>query len=170
MRIALFIYSIRGGGAQHRVLTLANGFAERGHTVDLVVIATDESVGVTLHPDVRVVALEQGWRHLFERLNRRINLRGLFTACAIPALARYLRTERPDILLSGATRQSGCHICTSLLQDECAARSARKQLPLGQYPLVAAVRAGDAPIAALHTGFRLSLGRPCYCGIQGCRA
>lgn len=103
MRIALFIYSVRGGGAQHRALTLANGFAERGHAVDLVVVAADESAGVDLHPSVRVVALEQSWRHLFEGLNRRINLRGLFTASAIPALARYLRSERPDVLLSGAS-------------------------------------------------------------------
>ena len=102
MRIALFIYSLRGGGAQHRALTLANSFAERGHAVDLVVIA-DDNVGITLHSGVRVVVLKQGWRHLFERLNRRINLRGLFTACAIPALARYLRDEHPDVLLSGAS-------------------------------------------------------------------
>ena len=103
MRIALFIYSLHGGGAQHRALTLANGFAERGHTVDLVVVSAEESAGVMLHPSVQVVALEQSWRHLFQRFNRRINLRGLFTASAIPALARYLRNGHPDVLLSGAS-------------------------------------------------------------------
>ena len=102
MHIALFIYSLRGGGAQQRALTLANGFAARGHVVDLVVIA-DDNAGIALHSGVRVVVLKQGWRHLFERLNRRINLRGLFTACAIPALARYLRDEHPEVLLSGAS-------------------------------------------------------------------
>ncbi|SFM70168.1 glycosyltransferase [Nitrosomonas communis] len=102
MRIALFIYSLRGGGAQQRALTLANGFAERGHVVDLVVIA-DDNAGIALYPGVRVVVLKQGWRHLFERLNRHINLRGLFTACAMPALACYLRDEHPDVLLSGAS-------------------------------------------------------------------
>lgn len=103
MRIALFIYSLRGGGAQHRTLTLANGFAERGHAVDLVVVSADESSGVTLYPGVRVVALEQGWHHLLKQLNRCINVRGLLTASAIPALVRYLRDERPDVLLSGAS-------------------------------------------------------------------
>lgn len=103
MRIAIFIYCLRGGGAQHRVLTLANGFAERGHAVDLVVVSAEQSVGFTLHARVRLVALEQGWRRLFERLNRRINLRGLLTASAIPALMRYLRSEQPDVLLSGAS-------------------------------------------------------------------
>ena len=51
MRIALFIYSLRGGGAQQRALTLANGFAERGHVVDLVVIA-DDNAGIALYPGV----------------------------------------------------------------------------------------------------------------------
>lgn len=103
MRIALFIYCLRGGGAQHRTLTLANGFAERGHTIDLVVVSASESTGVRLHPDVRLVALEQRWRYLLEGFNHRINLRGLFTASAIPALAHYLRREQPDVLLSGAS-------------------------------------------------------------------
>ncbi|SDY18125.1 glycosyltransferase [Nitrosomonas sp. Nm33] len=102
MRIALFIYSLRGGGATQRTLTLANGFAERGYAVDLVVIA-DESAGIALHSGVRVVVLKQGWHHLFEKLNRRINLRGLFTASAIPALMCYLRDECPDVLLSCAS-------------------------------------------------------------------
>jgi glycosyltransferase involved in cell wall biosynthesis len=103
LRIAVFIYCLRGGGAQQRTLTLANGFAERGHAVDLVVVSADESGGVGLHPNVRVVALDHGWRHAFEWLNRRINVRGLFTAGATPALARYLRADRPDVLLSGAS-------------------------------------------------------------------
>ncbi|AEJ01351.1 glycosyl transferase group 1 [Nitrosomonas sp. Is79A3] len=103
MRIAIFIYCLRGGGAQHRVLTLANGFAERGHAVDLVVVSASESTGVALHSGVRVVSLEQNWHHAFEKLNHRINIRGLFTASAIPMLARYLREERPDVLLSGAS-------------------------------------------------------------------
>lgn len=103
LRIAVFIYCLRGGGAQQRTITLANGFAERGHAVDLVVVSSDESRGVALHPAIRVVPLDHGWRHLFEWLNRRVNVRGLFTAGATPVLARYLREERPDVLLSGAS-------------------------------------------------------------------
>ena len=34
--IAVFIYALTGGGAQRRTVTLANGFAECGHDVDLV--------------------------------------------------------------------------------------------------------------------------------------
>ncbi len=36
--LALFIFGLSGGGAQRRTVTLANGFAERGHRVDLVVV------------------------------------------------------------------------------------------------------------------------------------
>lgn len=103
MHIALFIYCLRGGGAQRRTVTLANGFAERGNRVDVVVVSSDESQGVRLHPGVRVQALDAGWRHWFEPLNRRINVRGLFTLGSIPTLAYYLRRERPDVLLSAAS-------------------------------------------------------------------
>ena len=102
MHIALFIYSLRGGGAQQRALTLANGFTARGHAVDLVVVA-EEYVDATFHPGVRVIVLEQNWHRVFKQLNQRINVRGLLTASAIPALARYLRNEQPDVLLSGAS-------------------------------------------------------------------
>lgn len=135
MRIALFIYSLRGGGAQHRTLTLANGFAERGHAVDLVVVSTNGNAGITLHSGVRVIALEQDWHHLFERLNRRINLRGLLTASAIPALARYLRNERPDVLLSGASHVN--------LVAIFARRFSRTNVPL-------VLRASNYPSANLH--------------------
>jgi glycosyltransferase involved in cell wall biosynthesis len=103
LRIAVFIYCLRGGGAQQRTITLANGFAQRGHAVDLLVVSTDESHAVPLRPGVRIVALDRGWRHALEWLNGRINVRGLFTAGATPVLARYLRSERPDVLLSGAS-------------------------------------------------------------------
>ena len=52
--IALFIYGPTGGGATRRSFTLAEGFADRGHRVDLVVVNAEgplsESVpdGVTL--------------------------------------------------------------------------------------------------------------------------
>jgi glycosyltransferase involved in cell wall biosynthesis len=103
MHVALFIYCLRGGGAQRRTLTLANGFAARGHRVDLVVVASQESRGVKLAPGIRVHALDRGWRLWFEPLNRHINVRSFFTFGAIPPLAAYLRRERPEVLLSAAS-------------------------------------------------------------------
>lgn len=103
MHIAVFIYSIRGGGAQHRTLTLVNGFAARKHNVDLIIVAADKNTGCNLHPGVNLIVLEQNWHHVFRRLSRHINIRGLYTASAIPALARYLQNHQPDIILSGAS-------------------------------------------------------------------
>jgi glycosyltransferase involved in cell wall biosynthesis len=142
LRIAIFIYCLRGGGAQQRTITLANGFAERGHAVDLVVVSADESRGVSLHPAVRVVPLDSGWRHTLEWLNRRINVRGLFTAGATPVLARYLRRERPDVLLSGAShvnlvatiarRVSGTNVRLVLRASNFPSGNVRWWPPLGQ--------------------------------------
>jgi glycosyltransferase involved in cell wall biosynthesis len=115
MHIALFIYCLKGGGAQRRTVTLANGFAERGHRVDLVVVSSDESRGPQLHPAVRVYPLDAGWRHWFEFVNRRINVRGLFTLGSIPTLARYLRRERPDVILSAASHVNLVAACARQL-------------------------------------------------------
>lgn len=103
MHIAVFIYSLRGGGAQKRAVTLACGFADRGHKVDLLVVSSDSSRGVPLSPGVNVIALDRGWRRGLDKLNGRVNVRGLLTASVIPMLARYLRTSRPDVLLSAAS-------------------------------------------------------------------
>lgn len=115
MHIALFIYCLKGGGAQRRTVTLAEGFAGRGHRVDLVVVSSDESKAVSLAPNVRVVPLDRGWRHWFEPLNRYVNVRGLFTLGSICALARYLRRERPDVLLSAASHVNLVAICARQL-------------------------------------------------------
>jgi glycosyltransferase involved in cell wall biosynthesis len=103
MRIAIFIYCLRGGGAQRRTLTLANGFAARGHRVEMVVVSSLESAGARLAPGIRVQPLDRGWRRWFEPLNRRVNVRGLFTFGSIPTLAAVLRRTRPDVLLSAAS-------------------------------------------------------------------
>lgn len=115
LHIALFIYCLKGGGAQKRTVTLAEGFAERGHRVDLVVVSSDESGEVPLAPEVRVVPLDRGWRHWFEPLNRHVNVRGLFTLGSICTLARYLRRERPDVLLSAASHVNLVAICARQL-------------------------------------------------------
>jgi glycosyltransferase involved in cell wall biosynthesis len=81
--IALFLPSVRGGGAQRVVVNLAQGMSERGLPVDLVLTA---AVGVFLDqlpPEVRLVDLRAG------RLLR-----------SVGPLAAYLRRERPRVLVS----------------------------------------------------------------------
>ncbi len=101
--IAVFIYALTGGGAQRRTVTLANAFAECGHDVDLVVVHAEGVIHHELAPRVRLVDLGDGYGRLHEAVRRRGAPRGLQTALAVPALARYLRRRRPDVLLSAAS-------------------------------------------------------------------
>ncbi|ABE59067.1 glycosyltransferase [Chromohalobacter israelensis] len=82
-RIAVFLPSLAGGGAERVMVTLANGFAARGVPVDLVVVAAEGAYLEDVSPRVRLVELGAS-RVLF----------------SLPALVRYLRRERPHALLS----------------------------------------------------------------------
>jgi glycosyltransferase involved in cell wall biosynthesis len=81
--IALFLPSVRGGGAQRIVVNLAQGMTERGLPVD-VVLTTAEGVFMDqLPPAARVVDLH----------SRRV------LGCVAP-LAGYLRQEQPRVVIS----------------------------------------------------------------------
>jgi len=94
--IAIYIYGPSGGGATRRTLTLAGGFAKRGHRVDLVVVDAEGPLAGDLPEGVRLVALDSALIRLAGRKRRRRIKASSF------ALARYLRRERPDVLLSAA--------------------------------------------------------------------
>ena len=82
-RVAVFLPSLNGGGAQRALLTLTGSLAERGYAVDLVLTsAAGEYLGDKPH-DVRLVDLAA----------RR-------TALSLRGLVRYLRAERPPVLLA----------------------------------------------------------------------
>ncbi|MEM4168107.1 MAG: glycosyltransferase [Candidatus Caldarchaeum sp.] len=81
--LAFFVPSLAGGGAERVVLTLANYFAAQGHTVDLVLSRGAGAYEKELHPGVEVFLLDTPRRIL-----------------ATPKLAHYLRTRRPEAMLS----------------------------------------------------------------------
>lgn len=81
--IALFLPSLRGGGAERVMVTLANGIADCGYRVDLVVTKAEGPYLKDVASKVRVVDLGAS-RVLF----------------SLPPLVRYLRKERPAALLS----------------------------------------------------------------------
>lgn len=94
--LAVFFPALSGGGAQRRMLTLADAFAARGHTVDVVVVRPEGAFRAELSPLVRLVALDSRWTHLpwvRDRGDR-------WVQASVPALVRYLRRERPAVLLS----------------------------------------------------------------------
>jgi glycosyltransferase involved in cell wall biosynthesis len=82
-RLALFLPTLDDGGAERVMLQLAASFSARGHSVDLVIAVPGGPLEGQLPAGPRVVSLG-AWR----------------TIMALPALTRYLRRERPVVLLS----------------------------------------------------------------------
>jgi hypothetical protein len=82
-RIALFLPSLRGGGAERVMLALANGFVARGLGVDLVLAKAEGPYLREVSEAVRVV-----------------DLGASRVLASVPGLIRYLRRERPEALLS----------------------------------------------------------------------
>ncbi len=85
-RIALFVPSLAGGGAERVVLEVARQLARRGCVVDLVVTRSGGALWESVPEDVRL-----------------INLNSWKTLTCLPALVRYIRRDRPSVLLSALT-------------------------------------------------------------------
>lgn len=83
IRIAIYLPSLSGGGAERVMVTLANGFAGRGYDIDLVLAGAEGPYLKDVSASVRVVDL--GCRRVMTSL---------------PGLVRYLRRERPVAMLS----------------------------------------------------------------------
>ncbi|GAA5337061.1 glycosyltransferase [Thermus antranikianii] len=86
MRIALFLPSLEGGGAERVSLLLAQGLKERGAQVDLVLARAQGPYLAGVPSGVRVVDLKAP-RVLF----------------SLPPLIAYLRREKPQALFSALT-------------------------------------------------------------------
>ena len=82
-RLAFFVADLEGGGAERMMVALAAGAASRGVDVDLVAARAVGPYVAEVPSTVRLVDLGAGG-----------------TLAAVPPLARYLRTSRPDLLLS----------------------------------------------------------------------
>ncbi len=97
MRIAVFIYGLTGGGATRRVVSLAKGWNQAGHRVDLVVV---EPRGPLLPEigELNLIPLDFGpLQPLLGFLSRRLRV----FLSRFP-LARYLRQNPVDLFLSAA--------------------------------------------------------------------
>ncbi len=82
-RLAVFIPSLCGGGAERSMLNLAGGIAARGHDVDLVLVRAEGAYLDQVPESVRLVDL--GARR---------------ARWCLPALVRYLRREQPEGMVS----------------------------------------------------------------------
>jgi glycosyltransferase involved in cell wall biosynthesis len=116
-RIAVFVPSLEGGGAERSMLTLVRAFLERGREVDLVVCRLKGAYVDSVSSQARLVVLESASR-LRARLSALFASRGwpgpVLRAVVLPgksapeieftaSLKRYLRERRPDVLLSAMT-------------------------------------------------------------------
>ncbi|MBW1683908.1 MAG: glycosyltransferase, partial [Deltaproteobacteria bacterium] len=96
--MALYLFGLSGDGAQRRTVTLANAFAERGHHVDLVLVNEQGPLRPQVSQRVNVLELSRfGAPGLSTRTPRHVAM-----LLAVPALVRYLRSERPAVMLSAA--------------------------------------------------------------------
>lgn len=115
MRISCFIYALTGGGAQRRTIAIVNGFAARGHEVELVVVSDHGELAGELDRRVKLRVLDSASIRFFGVAEGRRRLRGLQTAASVVALARYLRRERPEVLLSAANHVNLVSVLARLL-------------------------------------------------------
>lgn len=110
-KVALFIRSLAGSGAERVVVNLANGLADQGHRVQLVL---GEAAGPFLDlvsPGIEIFDLAvQRKAAVFDFVRapgRFLELRATARASragrimlGVPRLARYIDAERPDVLIS----------------------------------------------------------------------
>jgi glycosyltransferase involved in cell wall biosynthesis len=100
-RIAVLLHDVAAGGAERVALKLVEGMIDAGHAVDLILVrATGEYMGDI---PARARLIDLGKNHVFQ---------------SIPALARYLRNERPAALLSFLTHVNIAAILARLLSRQ----------------------------------------------------
>jgi hypothetical protein len=116
-KIAIFLPSLTAGGVARVMVQLAHAFVESGHTVDLVLCRIRENLSGQLPPKVRVLTLSprsvwvsrtfinaeffKAFRVLF--LPILCSLSPPKSLAFLPDLIRYLRQEKPNVLLAAKT-------------------------------------------------------------------
>lgn len=85
-RICILLQDVRGGGAERIMLRLAEGFLAAGRQVDLLLVKKQGAYVGMIPKDARVIDL--GRPHVLG---------------AVPAIARYIRANRPDAMLAALT-------------------------------------------------------------------
>jgi len=147
LRVALYLPSLVGGGAERVMLNLGEGLVELGCTVDLVLVNAFGELLSQIPTGVRVT-----------------NLKAPRTSFSLLSLARYFRSARPDVVISAmgnsnvvlmiAKALSGSNVSTILTEHSVSAGTAVKlvdriyrRLARVLYPRATAVVAVSSGVA-----------------------
>ncbi len=87
-KVSIILPDLRGGGAERVAVKLANGFSERGYTVEVVLLSATGEFLVDLRPDIKIVDLKFN------------EIRWFQLPLILPLLIKYLRESRPEVILS----------------------------------------------------------------------
>jgi glycosyltransferase involved in cell wall biosynthesis len=97
-RVAILMHDLRGGGAERIMLRLASEFVARGLEVDLVLVQKRGEYLSILPDGARVIDLNRA-----------------SVLSAVPAIAKYLATERPQAMLAALTHVNIAAVLARLL-------------------------------------------------------
>lgn len=149
-RIAMLLPELTAGGCERSTLALAGSFLARGFAVDIAVFRAGGPMASEVPPGVRIVPLaaSPGWAARLEAFMAdpggiRELLRPVLLARKVPgayrrlpALVRYLRTERPaaligafpfeNLLAIAARRLAGTDTCIIVTERNTSTRSTRE--------------------------------------------
>ena len=144
MRIALVLTGLFAGGAQRRMLTLAAEFLARGHAVDVVVPYGDGAFRDRIPAAARLIALDP----LLANIPGVAGRKSLLQLASVVPLARYLRREIPDVVLSSSTPANLAALVArdlaTWVDRDLATRGARDLARL-EIPVVACVNVKELP-------------------------
>lgn len=97
-KIAIFIPSLAGGGAERAMVNLASGLVAQGQQVEFVLVRAEGQFLADVPAEVRI-----------------IDLRARRSIFALPALIHYLWTQPPDVLLTALDNASVIAILANCL-------------------------------------------------------
>ncbi|MGH6903124.1 MAG: glycosyltransferase [Geminicoccaceae bacterium] len=120
LRISVFVATLAGGGLERTMVTIADGLARRGHRVDLLVCRRQGFLADKVPASVRVSELRpapmwraRSWAVRADAGGVRQLLRPFLltskpphSLAQLPALARHLMRDRPDVLLSAMPQEN----------------------------------------------------------------